>query len=290
MFVIEGGLVDAHVHLSFEPHAVFGLARGSRALIAAGLEAHRRRGELLVRDAGALPGIAPEDLAPAIGCGPFLAPADLYLPHLYEPVPPGRAAETAARHIRSGWPWAKVILDYGPPHAPVQGYELSVLKEIASAVHEDGGRLAMHVMGDRVDVAIEAGVDSVEHGNHASPDAVRELAARGIAWVPTLATVAERYLEPAGATAVLDRQRTTLPLAAELGVLVLAGTDEEPHGSVAREVAALIRYGLPPAAAIAGASHAAHAFFGHTPAGRVRFHADPALDPATLNHPIVEAG
>ena len=66
------------------------------------------------------------------------------------------------------------------------------------------------------------------------------------------------------------------------------GTDEEPHGSVAREVAALIRYGLPPRAAIAGASHAAHAFFGHTPADRVRFHADPALDPGTLTRPIVE--
>ena len=36
---------------------------------------------------------------------------------------------------------------------------------------------------------------------------------------------------------LLERQHRTLPLAAQLGVPLLAGTDEQPHGSVALEVA-----------------------------------------------------
>jgi imidazolonepropionase-like amidohydrolase len=295
-WVIEGGLVDAHAHLSFEPHDVFKLPRGSRELIAAGLRAHRAAGELVVRDAGALPGVevAGDDEVTVIACGPFLAPPGHYMPHLYEGVAPAEAPERAASIIQAGNRWAKVILDFpGPGDSPLNprlGYEPAVLREIAAAVHEAGGRLAMHVMGDRVDLAIEAGADSIEHGNFASPDAVREMARRRIAWVPTLATVAERHLEPiaeqvAPAKALLARQRETLPLAAELGVTVLAGTDEEPHGSVAREVLALIRYGLPVSDAIAAASSAAHAFFETAHTGAVAFDRDPHEDPGVLAHP-----
>jgi hypothetical protein len=298
-WIVEDGLVDAHVHLTFEPHDVFGLPRGSRELIEAGLRAHRAAGELLVRDAGSLPGSEPAELrafagVTVLGCGPLLAPAGHFMAHLHEPVAPADAAEAAAAGVRTGWPWAKVILDFpgpdGNPLAPRIGYEPAVLAEIAAAVHEAGGRLATHVMGDHVDVAIEAGVDSIEHGSCADLDAVREMAARGIAWTPTLTTVAERYLEPMAARvppaqALLDRMRETLPAAAEAGVTILTGTDEEPHGSVAREVAALIRYGLTPRHAVAAATSDAHAFFGSGGLGRVTFQRDPVADPSVLARP-----
>jgi imidazolonepropionase-like amidohydrolase len=293
-WIVEGGLVDAHAHLTFEPHTVFGLERGSRELVNAGLAAHRAAGELVVRDAGALPGVTPEgrDGVVVISCGPLLAPAGHFMPHLHDPVAPAEAAAVAAASIRSGRPWGKVILDFpgpdGNPLNPRLGYEPAVLRDIAAAVHEAGGRLATHVMGEHVDIAIEAGADSIEHGNFADADAVREMARRGIAWVPTLGTVAERYLERM-APALLDRQRETLPLAAELGVTVLAGTDEEPHGSVAREVAALIRYGLPPEAAIAAATNAAYLGVERPragdPARLVTFDADPVADPPVLARP-----
>jgi imidazolonepropionase-like amidohydrolase len=305
-WVAEGGLVDAHVHLGFEPHTVFGLRAGARELVDAGLRAHREAGELRVRDAGSLPGTTPDDMRSGegvalAGCGPFLAPAGHFMPHLHEPASASEAPERAARQIRSGWPWAKVIVDFpgedGNPLAPRLGYEPTVLAEIAAAVHEAGGRLAVHVMGDSVDLAIEAGADSIEHGNLAHPDAVREMARRGIAWTPTLLTVAERYVEPIAAhvppaRALLELQRQTLPLAAEVGVTVLAGTDEEPHGSVAREVAALIRYGLPPEVAVAAATSAGHATLGGgdtpkhgDPARLVTFDADPVEDPSALARP-----
>jgi imidazolonepropionase-like amidohydrolase len=289
-WVVEGGLVDAHVHLTFEPHDVFGLPRGSDALIQAGLNAHRARGELIVRDVGSLPGLGPID--GVIGAGPFLAPADHYFPHLYEPTDPRDAPAKAARQIAQGFAWAKVILDFpAPGETPLNarlGYEPAVLEEIAAAVHEAGGRLAMHVMGDRVELAIETGADSIEHGTFAGPDAVREMAARGIAWVPTLTTVAVRHLERIPAPpvrALLERQRATLALAAELGVAVLAGTDEEPHGSVAAEVATLVRYGLPASAAVAGATTRAREYLGAPITGLVTFDENPVEDVTVLARP-----
>jgi imidazolonepropionase-like amidohydrolase len=169
------------------------------------------------------------------------------------------------------------------------------MAEIADAVHAEGGRLAVHVMGDIVREVVEAGVDSVEHGNWADASVVREMAARGTAWCPTLTTVLH-HIEPvrdklAAARALLDRQRETLPLAAELGVTLLAGTDEEPHGSVADEVAALVRYGLPARAALEAATTGARRYLGlpglecGAPADLVTFDRDPLTDPTALGAP-----
>src|SRR3954471_9858652 len=189
MWTIPGGLVDAHAHLSFEPHDVFNLPRGSRELIAAGLRAHRAAGELVVRDVGALPGVqvAADDAVTVIAGGPFLAPPGHYVAHLYEGVAARDAPEAAAATIRAGCPWAKVILDFPAPGEtplnPRLGYEPAGLREIADAVHEAGGRPAMHVMGDRVGPPLEPATDSIEHANFASPDAVREMPRRTVAWV-----------------------------------------------------------------------------------------------------------
>jgi len=121
------------------------------------------------------------------------------------------------------------------------------------------------------------------------------MAERGVAWTPTLTTVLG-HIEPVAdfvppARELLELQRRTLPLAAELGVTLLAGTDEEPHGSVAAEVAALIRFGVPAPAAIAAATTGAREFLGlpglgdGAPADLVTFARDPRADPYALAEP-----
>ncbi|MEA2385457.1 MAG: hypothetical protein QOH72_5428 [Solirubrobacteraceae bacterium] len=300
---VAPGLVDAHAHLTFEARERLGLERGSPELIAAHLDLHRRAGVLAVRDAGSLPGVAldpaPADGARVIGCGPFLAPPDLFLAHLYDPTPPEDAVAAARARVREGWPWVKIIADHpgadGSPLAPRLGYAFALVAEIAAAVHAEGGRLAVHVMGDIVREVVEAGADSIEHGTWADAAVVREMAARGTAWCPTLTTVLH-HIEPvadriAAAGALLDRQRETLPLAAELGVTLLAGTDEEPHGSVADEVAAMVRYGAPAEAAIAAATTGARRYLGlpgledGAPADLVTFDRDPRADVTALREP-----
>jgi imidazolonepropionase-like amidohydrolase len=300
---VAPGLVDAHVHLTFEARDRLGLQRGSPELIAAHLDRQRRAGVLAVRDAGSLPGVTLDARSSAgvtvVGCGPFLAPPGLFLAHLYEPTPPEAAVEAARERVRDGWPWVKIIADHpgpdGSPLAPRLGYPFDLMAQIADAVHAEGGRLAVHVMGDIVREVVAAGVDSVEHGNWAAPDTVREMAARGTGWCPTLTTVLH-HIEPvagtiAAAGALLDRQRETLPLAVELGVTLLAGTDEEPHGSIADEVAALVRYGVPPRAALTAATTGARAYLAlpglepGAPADLVTFDDDPRAEPAVLGKP-----
>lgn len=187
---VAPGLVDAHVHLTFEARPRLGLDRG-RELVDAHLALQRRAGVLVVRDAGSVPD-APPLPDGVIGCGPFLAPPDFFLPHLYEGTPPAEAVEAARERVRAGWSWVKVIADYpadGNPFAAALGYPFDLLRRIADAVHDEGGRLAAHVMGPIVREVVEAGVDSIEHGNWADERTVEEMAARGTAWTPTLTTV-----------------------------------------------------------------------------------------------------
>src|SRR3954453_22394832 len=121
------------------------------------------------------------------------------------------------------------------------------------------------------------------------------MAARGTAWCPTLTTVPGQ-IEPIAeeappARALLAPQREMLPLAAELGVTLLTGTDEEPHGSVAAEGAALVRYGAPARAAVAAATAGARGYLGlpgledGAPADLVVFDRDPREDVAVLAEP-----
>jgi imidazolonepropionase-like amidohydrolase len=307
---VAPGLVDAHAHLTFEARDRLGLERGSPELIAAHLDLHRRAGVLTVRDVGALPGVAldpePDGGGRVVACGPFLAPPDFYLRHLYEGTPPQEAVAAARALVHDGAPWVKVIADFPTagfnPLDPQLGYPIELLAAIADAVHAEGGRLAVHVMGRIVREVVAAGADSIEHGNWADADTVRDMAARGTAWCPTLTTVLG-HIEPIAdrvppARALLDRQRDMLPLAAELGVPLLAGTDEEPHGSVAAEVAAMARYGVPAEAALVAATTGAREYLGlpgldpGAPADLVTFDRDPREDVAALAVPaaVVSGG
>jgi imidazolonepropionase-like amidohydrolase len=265
---VSPGLVDAHAHLTFETRTRLGLPGGSAELISAHLEQHRRAGVLAVRDAGSLPGATVP--AGVIGCGPFLAPPDFFLPHLYDGTAPEDAVRAARERVRAGWPWVKIIGDFPAgefnPLKPQVGYPAELIARIADAVHEEGGRVAMHVMGPFVREAVHLGVDSIEHGTWADEATVQAMAERGVAWTPTLTTVLH-HLEPLAGRVppirdLLDLHRRALPLAAELGVTLLAGTDEQPHGSVAAEVAALMRYGVPRVDAIAASTTGARDYFG----------------------------
>ena len=82
-----------------------------------------------------------------------------------------------------------------------------------------------------------------------------------------------------------SRVAELLPLAARLGVPVLAGTDVV--GSIPREVALLAEMGLEPSQALAAASVWARRFVdGEAPrADIVTYEHDPRDDPALLAHP-----
>jgi imidazolonepropionase-like amidohydrolase len=125
-----------------------------------------------------------------------------------------------------------------------------------------------HALGGRgLDIAIEAGVDSIEHGCYLDEDPrhLERMAERGIVFVPTLLVyeyhrkspqphVRERALD------LYEHHVIAIRKALAAGVKIVAGTDAGGHGHPANagELVCLVEAGMTPMQAIqAGTSWAA---------------------------------
>ena len=297
------GLVDAHCHLTLVDGGTGPLPDGDTASVRERLRAVRKTGVLMLRDAGGVGGIplalAAEEPDRVLAAGKFLAPAGQYFPELLEPEPRGALVAAALAEVRKGAAWVKLVGDFrrldveGRPVEPT--YDLDEVRAMVDAVHSAGSRVAAHTTSRRVSGLVEAGVDSVEHGPAMVEDDLRALGARGGAWTPTLTAMLGPPDRPMtaddpDAVELADRLRTLLPAAEALGVRVLTGSDVA--GSVAQEVAWLVRLGLSPAAALAAASSSARAYLARpgavdgAPADLVTYDDDPREDPDVLQRPV----
>jgi imidazolonepropionase-like amidohydrolase len=157
------------------------------------------------------------------------------------------------------------------------------LKAAVETAHAMGLRVAAHAHGiEGIARAVEAGVDTIEHGTHLheDPGVAKEMAARGVFLVPTLKAL-ERIAEGAGVPEDMrakaqdrrsDRDRT-FRIALELGVPIAMGTDAATplnrHGENAEELALMVALGMTPIAAIAAASGVAARALGRDDIGVV---------------------
>lgn len=107
---------------------------------------------------------------------------------------------------------------------------LAQMKELFSIAHGEGFSVMAHANGaDTIKRALEAGVDSVEHGAYMDDEAVRMLVASGAVWVPTLATIGNligcgRYPD-AVLKPLLELQMKNVAACARLGGIVALGSD-----------------------------------------------------------------
>lgn len=123
------------------------------------------------------------------------------------------------------------LLDFAN-HGKVTGtpLELQEVKEMVHIAHEEGFAVMSHTNGVYgVQAALEAGVDSVEHGNYMDEKTVRMLAESNAVWVPTLVTVRNlrgcgRY-EDAVICPIMDHAAENLRLAYKSGASVALGSD-----------------------------------------------------------------
>jgi imidazolonepropionase-like amidohydrolase len=147
------------------------------------------------------------------------------------------------------------------------------LKAAVETAHALGLRIAAHAHGVvGIARAVEAGVDTIEHGTHLheDPGVAREMAARGVFLVPTLKALA-KIADPEGPGVPeamrakahdrrSDRDRT-FSTTLEVGVPIAMGTDAATpfnrHGENAEELELMVTLGMSPVAAIAAASGAA---------------------------------
>ena len=143
-------------------------------------------------------------------------------------------------------------------------FERAELEALVDEAHKRGRRVMCHALGGPgLRMAIEVGVDSIEHGSYLDedPGLLEIMAAKGIVFTPTYGvyTFHATHGTPHGrarAAALREHHVKSLHMALEYGVTVTAGTDEGgwEHGNNAHELTCLVEAGMTPMQAIVAAT------------------------------------
>ena len=177
------------------------------------------------------------------------------------------------------------------------------------ASHEAGLKIAAHCHGfEGTRLAVEAGIDSIEHGTYVDQPTVDLMAERGTYMVPTMSTwdARERLATQMGWSRdqmadIYDRKENSIASfqrALQAEVRIATGTDAggspARHGFVAREVELMIENGMTPQAALEASTRVAADLLGildqtgtievGKQADMVLIDGDPLSDPAALRN------
>jgi imidazolonepropionase-like amidohydrolase len=164
--------------------------------------------------------------------------------------------------IGKGADWIKLYADYrwGPSADSKPTFSLEELKLAVETAKSAGVPVAVHAnTAEAMRRATLAGVETIEHGGEGTPDVFRLMAERHVALCPTI-TAATTTWPPSGPeTAAQRRKRESVRAALDAGVTILNGSDVGtfPHGDNARELEALVAYGMTSIAAIKSATSVA---------------------------------
>ncbi len=287
------GLIDCHTHLTYDPtgfgyqsvgisiprQALIG-AKNARLTVEAGFTtvrnvAARGYSDVALRDAitaGDIPGPRIIASGPPLGITGGHCDENLLAPEHHF------SAEGVADGVEAVMQKTREVIKYGAgvvkfcatggvltlgddPRA--SQYSLEEMKALVNEAHRLGRKVAAHAHGgDGIKLAVEAGVDSIEHGTYIDDEAVRMMKAKGVYLVPTLYLTIwflENYERLGIPPSIITKAKEVMPAmqrnlarAIQQGVPVAFGTDSAvyPHGLNAREFAVYARFGMTPLAAI----------------------------------------
>jgi imidazolonepropionase-like amidohydrolase len=291
------GLIDAHAHVgvSFprpEPaHGAEPLLEGTLAhVLAAELREVLRMGITTMRDVGSIGDLVVE-ARQAMRYGAFHGPRLLTCGRIVSPTGPGgrffpgmyREADgpddvrrAVREQLRYGADFVKVMTTGArsveledPDPAQLTGEELAVLVE---ETHRMGYRTCAHCEGlAGTELAIEAGIDTIEHGMYLNqrPDLLGRMAANGQVLVPTLSFLlhvaglapAENFARSAWTPLLVElgkhnveQAHLTLVAARAAGVRLAMGHDAAPLHVGANELLRMVEAGLSPHDALVAAT------------------------------------
>lgn len=178
------------------------------------------------------------------------------------------------RQCRDGADWVKILTSN---RAHIPEFTMEELEAAVDESHRRGYKTAIHAgTHPSIQMAIDAGFDTIEHGTFMTVEQGRQMAEKGMAWVPTITAYTVLYLKtkkimeeggdlsnPITARAVKDQYffkpayesyRDNFKAIYDTGVTVLAGTDmvlyDAPPLPLNQELAYMVEYGITPLQAI----------------------------------------
>jgi len=155
------------------------------------------------------------------------------------------------------------------------------MKAAVEEAHRHHIKVGAHAHGTKgIIAAVEAGVDSIEHGSLIDQKAMRLMKSKGTYLVPTTGLV--EYIQPlltkmdpkmrAKAEYVLPMAKERLAQAIKAGVKIALGSDSPviPHGQNAAEIVALVERGMSNTQALQAATINATELLGVDDRGRIK--------------------
>jgi imidazolonepropionase-like amidohydrolase len=293
-YTVLPGFVDAHIHIWSGPFGKqvsepLAALRGSKAMsyaLSSGVVGARVLGtkgfiDVALKDAieeGTIPGPHLVPAAHAItipgGHGDFFpAPPFLPMDDFYTPLhgfvnSPNDAEKAVHLQIKYGARVIKVLASGGvlsPLDSPTaEQVSPDELRVIVQQAHMDHVKVAAHAENIRsIMAALEAGVDSIEHGSELNEEAVNFIKSHKVVLVPTVYVVDDsvitgekEHLPDYVMQKVRALAKTHFPsfqLALRSGVTIAAGSDhsyEPGKGTVREEMITEVKYGMTPQQAL----------------------------------------